>query len=128
MKQITDCIKVETNGESLINITDYIKNLIKKYEINSGLINIFIQHTTASLIVQENADDYVKDDLISFFNNIISKDILFKHNYEGDDDMPAHIKSCLNKTSCTFSVLKKKLIIGIWQGIFLFEHRKAKKK
>ncbi len=127
MKQITDSFMIETHGESLIDITNHINNLINKKKLNSGIINISIQHTTASLIVQENADDYVKEDLISFFNKIIPKDTLFKHNYEGDDDMPAHIKSSLNKTSCTFSVFKKKLKIGIWQGIFLFEHRNTKR-
>ena len=127
MKQITDSFMIETHGESLIDITNHIKHLIEKKKLNSGIINISIQHTTASLIVQENADDNVKEDLISFFNKIIPNDTVFKHNFEGDDDMPAHIKSSLNKTSCTFSVLKKKLKLGIWQGIFLFEHRQIKR-
>ena len=127
MKQITDSFMISTNGESLTNITNYIENLIIKKGLNTGILNISIQHTTASLMIQENADDNVKEDLIKFFRKIIPNDILFKHNSEGDDDMPAHIKSSLNQTSCTVSVLKKKLKLGVWQGIFLFEHRKAKK-
>ena len=109
MKQITDSFRVSTNGESLTNITKYIENMIIKKELNTGLINISIQHTTASLIIQENADDNVKKDLLNFFKRIIPNDLLFNHNFEGDDDMPAHIKSSLNKTSCTISVLKKKI-------------------
>ena len=128
MKQITESFMIRTNGESLTNITNYIENLIMKKKLNTGIINISIQHTTASLMIQENVDDNVKEDFIKFFKKIIPNDILFKHKREGDDDMPAHIKSSLNKTSCTISVLKKKLKLGIWQGIFLFEHRKAKKK
>ena len=123
MRQEFFTLEINTNGQKLYEFTEKTIQWIKKLKINNGLLNLSIQHTSASIIVQENADDYVKEDLISFFNKIIPKDTLFKHNYEGDDDMPAHIKSSLNKTSCTFSVLKKKLKIGIWQGIFLFEHR-----
>lgn len=122
MKQVFDTLKFKTNGKQLINITNDINHFVNENFINDGLLNLSILHTSASLLIQENADDTVLFDLLKFFNNI-TKNIKYLHDTEGEDDMPAHIRSALTQSNLSLSVNNKSIVLGVWQGIFLFEHR-----
>ena len=121
--QITGSIRITTKGPNLIEITKDIMHWLKIKECLKGLLNIHIMHTSASLIVQENADSTVLEDIIEYYSNSVPSDYKYKHNTEGEDDMPAHIKSSLTLTSISLSVQAKSLMLGTWQGIYLFEHR-----
>ena len=124
MKQEFFDFRIDTNGQKLYEFTDQIINWIKKNNFRNGILNLNIQHTSASLIVQENADPDVQTDLINYFNKIVPMDTsLYTHTTEGKDDMPAHIKSSLTNNQITLSVKNEKLILGTWQGLYLFEHR-----
>ena len=126
MKQEYFDFRINTNGQNLYEFTDQIIDWIKKNDFKNGILNLSIQHTSASLIVQENADPDVQTDLINYFNKIVPMDnSLYIHTTEGKDDMPAHIKSSLTNNQITLSVKNKKLILGTWQGLYLFEHRLA---
>ena len=117
-------IKIKTNGQKLIEITSKVLDIVESTSIKEGILNLSILHTSASLIVQENADQDVKKDLLNFFDSTVPMDpSLYIHNIEGKDDMPAHIKTALTNTHITLSIRSKKLILGTWQGIYLFEHR-----
>ena len=117
-------IKIKTNGQKLIEITGKVLNIVESTSIKEGILNLNILHTSASLLVQENADPDVKKDLLSFFDITVPMDpSLYIHNIEGKDDMPAHIKTALTNTHITLSIRSKKLVLGTWQGIYLFEHR-----
>ena len=117
-------IKIKTNGQKLIEITSKVLEIVESTSIKEGILNLSILHTSASLIVQENADPDVKKDLLNFFDSTIPMDpSLYIHNIEGKDDMPAHIKTALTNTHITLSIRSKKLVLGTWQGIYLFEHR-----
>jgi len=117
-------LKISTNGQKLYEFTDKTLDWIKKNQFNNGLINISIQHTSASLIVQENADPDVQTDLINYFDKLAPmKNDLYIHTTEGKDDMPAHIKSALTNNQISLSIKDKELLLGIWQGLYLFEHR-----
>ena len=124
MKQKFFNLKVNTSGQRLYEITDKTIEWIKKNSFNNGILNMSIQHTSASLIVQENADPDVQKDLINYFDKLVPMDEkLYIHSSEGKDDMPAHIKSALTNNQISLSIKKSKLILGTWQGIYLFEHR-----
>ena len=124
MKQEFFDFIINTNGQRLYEFTDQIINWIKKNKFKNGMLNLNIQHTSASLIVQENADPDVQTDLINFFNKLAPMDnSLYIHTAEGKDDMPAHIKSSLTNNQINLSIKDGKLILGIWQGVYLFEHR-----
>ena len=115
---------ISTKGRGVYKIDNRIKNWIESQQIHSGLITIFIPHTSASLLIQENADPDVLKDLNSFFNRLIPDgDPLYEHQAEGPDDMPAHIRSALTQTQLSIPVKENKMVLGIWQGIYLFEHR-----
>ena len=115
---------IKTNGNKLIKITEKILNFADRSEISNGIINISILHTSASLIIQENADDDVQKDILNFYDKLVPmEENLYIHNTEGKDDMPAHIKSTLTNSNLTLSIKNNKLILGTWQGIYLFEHR-----
>ena len=117
-------LQISTNGQKLYEFTDKTLEWIKKNQFNNGLINISIQHTSASLIVQENADPDVQTDLINYFDKLAPmKNDLYIHTAEGKDDMPAHIKSALTNNQISLSIKDKKLLLGTWQGLYLFEHR-----
>ena len=117
-------LEIKTDGIKLYNFTDETKNWIKKNKFSDGIINLSIQHTRASLIVQENADPDVQIDLINYFDKLAPmNNKLYTHTTEGKDDMPAHIKSALTNNQISLSVKSNKLILGTWQGIYLFEHR-----
>ena len=127
MKQVFSEITMETKGQGLYNFTNKTLNWVNKQKINNGILNINILHTSASLVIQENADPDVLDDLKFFFDKLVPMDNkLYKHTTEGKDDMPAHIKSALTNNQITLSIKDKKLILGTWQGLYLFEHRLEK--
>ena len=126
MKQEFFDLKINTNGQKLYEITDQIIDWIKENSFKNGILNLSIQHTSASLIVQENADPDVQTDLINYFNKLAPMDnSLYTHTTEGKDDMPAHIKSSLTNNQITLSIKDGELILGTWQGLYLFEHRLA---
>ena len=120
---------LNTNGQSLYEFTTQTNKWINDNKFNNGIINISIQHTSASLIIQENADPDVQIDLINFFNKLVPMDnSLYIHTTEGKDDMPAHIKSALTNNQISLSIKNNELLLGIWQGLYLFEHRIEKQK
>jgi len=124
MKQEFFDLKINTNGQKLYEITDQIIDWIKENSFKNGILNLNIQHTSASLIVQENADPDVQTDLINYFNKLVPMDnSLYTHTTEGKDDMPAHIKSSLTNNQITLSIKNGELLLGTWQGLYLFEHR-----
>ena len=124
MRQNFFNLVVNTSGQRLYEITDQTIEWIEKNNFTNGILNLSIQHTSASLIVQENADPDVQRDLINYFDKLVPMDDqLYIHSSEGKDDMPAHIKSALTNNQISLSIKKSKLILGTWQGIYLFEHR-----
>ncbi|MDC2980537.1 secondary thiamine-phosphate synthase enzyme YjbQ [Candidatus Pelagibacter sp.] len=124
MKQEFYNLKIDTNGQRLYEFTDQTLNWIEKNNFKNGILNLSIQHTSASIIVQENADPDVQTDLINYFDKLVPmNNKLYVHTTEGKDDMPAHIKSALTNNQISLSVKNKRLLLGTWQGIYLFEHR-----
>ena len=127
MKQVFHEITINTKGQGLYDFTNKTISWLKKQSIENGMLNINILHTSASLVIQENADPDVLYDLKNFFDKLAPMDNkLYKHTTEGKDDMPAHIKSTLTNNQLTLSFKNKKLILGTWQGLYLFEHRLEK--
>jgi secondary thiamine-phosphate synthase enzyme len=124
MRQVFFNLKVKTFGLKLYEFTDKTYNWIKENNFKNGIINLSIQHTSASLIIQENADPDVQTDLINYFDKLAPMDNkLYTHTAEGKDDMPAHIKSTLTNNQILLSIKNRSLLLGTWQGIYLFEHR-----
>ena len=124
MKQEFFNFKIDTNGQKLYEFTDQLIDWINKNNFTNGIINLNIQHTSASLIVQENGDPDVQTDLINYFNKLAPMDnSLYTHTTEGKDDMPAHIKSSLTNNQITLSIQNGEVLLGTWQGLYLFEHR-----
>ena len=124
MKQEFYNHKISTNGQKLYEFTNDTIQWIHQNNFKNGIINLSIQHTSASLIVQENADPDVQNDLINFFNKLAPMDKkLYVHTTEGKDDMPAHIKSALTNNQISLSIKNGKILLGTWQGLYLFEHR-----
>jgi len=116
--------QVNTNGQQLYEFTSEIVQWVNKNKFKNGILNLNIQHTSASLIVQENADPDVQTDLVNYFNKLVPMDkSLYIHTTEGKDDMPAHIKSSLTNNQITLSIKNSEIILGTWQGLYLFEHR-----
>ena len=124
MKQEFFNLKINTTGQRLYEFTDQTIQWINKNNFKSGMLNLSIQHTSASLIVQENADPDVQTDLINYFDKLVPMDNkLYVHTTEGKDDMPAHIKSALTNNQISLSIKDSELLLGTWQGLYLFEHR-----
>jgi len=124
MKQEFFNLKITTTGQKLYEFTDQTIQWINKNNFKSGMLNLSIQHTSASLIVQENADPDVQTDLINYFDKLVPMDNkLYVHTTEGKDDMPAHIKSALTNNQISLSIKDSELLLGTWQGLYLFEHR-----
>ena len=124
MKQIFDEIILNTKGSGLYDFTEQTKSFVKKNKLLNGIFNINILHTSASLTIQENADPDVLYDLNNFFKKLVPmNNELYKHTTEGKDDMPAHIKSALTSSHLTLSIKNRNIILGTWQGLYLFEHR-----
>ena len=124
MKQKFFNLQINTSGQRLYEFTDYTTHWIKENNFKNGMINLTIQHTSASLVVQENADPNVQTDLINYFDKLVPMDNkLYVHTTEGKDDMPAHIKSAITNNQISLSVKNRELLLGTWQGLYLFEHR-----
>ena len=124
MKQEFYNLQINTNGQKLYEFTNDTIQWISQNTFKNGILNLSIQHTSASLIVQENADPDVQTDLINYFDKLAPMDNkLYVHTTEGKDDMPAHIKSALTNNQISLSVKDSKILLGTWQGIYLFEHR-----
>ena len=124
MKQIFHEIILNTKGSGLYDFTDHTKSFVKKKNLMNGILNINILHTSASLTIQENADPDVLYDLNNFFKKLVPmNNKLYKHTTEGEDDMPAHIKAALTNSHLTLSIKNSEIILGTWQGLYLFEHR-----
>ena len=117
-------IEISTKGKGLYEITDQVRRFLSENPVDTGLLTVFIRHTSASLIIQENADPDVQEDLNAFFDRLAPDDSRFyKHNSEGPDDMPAHIRAALTLTQVSIPVVQGRLGLGTWQGIYIFEHR-----
>ena len=124
MKQEFFNLEINTNGQRLYEFTDQTLEWIKKNSFKNGILNLSVLHTSASLIVQENADPDVQKDLVNYFDKIVPMDnMIYTHTTEGRDDMPAHIKSALTNNQISLSIKNGNLILGSWQGLYLFEHR-----
>ena len=124
MSQSFDEIVLNTKGRGLYDITARIIDWIDKQEIKDGLLTLLIQHTSASLLINENYDADVQKDLESFFSRLVKDgDKLFTHTIEGDDDMPTHIRTALTQTNLSIPIKSRKMLLGQWQGIYIFEHR-----
>ena len=119
-------LEICTNGKGLYEITDEIQSKIDKCGVRNGTVTVFVQHTSCSVIIMENADPTARRDLEEFFDRLIPEDAdYFTHGSEGSDDMPSHIRMVLTRTSETVPIMEGKMELGTWQGIFLFEHRRA---
>ena len=126
MRQMTGEITMKTSGRKLYDITKKIDSWMESSPIQTGLLTLYIRHTSASLLIQENDDPEVLRDIERFFDRLVPQgDPLFRHTAEGPDDMPAHIRSALTATSLSIPVQSGRLALGTWQGIFLYEHRTA---
>jgi secondary thiamine-phosphate synthase enzyme len=119
-------LEIRTNGKGLYEITDEIQSKINKCSVRTGTVTVFVQHTSCSVIIMENADPTARRDLEEFFDRLVPEDAdYFTHGSEGSDDMPSHIRMVLTRTSETVPIMEGKMQLGTWQGIFLFEHRRA---
>ena len=121
MSQVT--LEIHTSPKTFLDITSLIQDCIKNSDIKNGVCHLFIKHTSASLVIQENYDPSVRQDFETIFSKLAPEDFPYVHNMEGKDDMPAHIRSALTSTSETVPVVNGKLSLGTWQGIYVWEHR-----
>jgi secondary thiamine-phosphate synthase enzyme len=121
-----DRIEIRTNGKGLYEITDEVQSKIDKCGVQNGTATVFVQHTSCSVIIMENADPTARRDLEAFFDRLVPEDTdYFTHGSEGRDDMPSHIRMILTRTSETVPIADGKMQLGTWQGVFLFEHRRV---
>ena len=124
MRQASTALELQTSGQRLYEITREVARWVADQDMEDGLLTLFCRHTSASLLIQENAAPEVKDDIIAFFGRIAPEDrTLYEHDDEGPDDMPAHLKTALTQVSMTIPLVNGRLVLGTWQGIYLFEHR-----
>ncbi len=124
MRQHQEALAIETRGLNLVEFTRDVARIVKASAIETGVAHVFCRHTSASLLIQENADPDVQRDLLAFFKRLVPDgDPLFIHRAEGPDDMPAHVKSALTQTSLTIPIANGRMMLGTWQGLYLFEHR-----
>jgi secondary thiamine-phosphate synthase enzyme len=126
MKMTLHRLQVATRGKGLYEITDQIAGWLESAQVRGGLLTVFVQHTSASLTIQENADPDVVHDLNTFFNRLVPEDNrLYRHTVEGSDDMPAHIRAALTLAQISIPIEQGRMALGTWQGVYLFEHRAA---
>ncbi len=116
-------LTIATPGPGLVEVTDEVSNWVAGQAVANGLLTLFIRHTSASLTIQENADPDVQADLLAFFRHLVPEGAGYRHDAEGPDDMPAHIKAALTQTSLSIPIMGGRLALGTWQGIYVFEHR-----
>ena len=125
MQQVTEILRVQTTRQGLVEITDRVRDWVTAQSLQTGLLTIFCQHTSASLLIQENAAKAVRDDLEAYFSHIAPEDATaYSHDDEGPDDMPAHLRTALTQVQLSIPIMDRKLALGTWQGIYLFEHRR----
>jgi secondary thiamine-phosphate synthase enzyme len=121
-----DQVEIRTHGKGLYELTDEVQGKIDRSGVENGIVTLFVQHTSCSIVLMENADPTARHDLEEFFNRLVPEDAdYFKHRSEGSDDMPSHLRMVLTRTSETVPIAQGKMQLGTWQGIFLFEHRRA---
>lgn len=125
MRQEHGELVVTTNGQGLVLVTGQVRHWVDSTGIASGLLTLFCRHTSASLLVQENASEAARDDLERYFRHIAPESDRYVHDEEGPDDMPAHLRTALTNTSLSIPVIGHRPVLGTWQGIYLFEHRRA---
>jgi len=126
MRVYSERLEIRTNGKGTYEITDHVRAVIDKCSVRDGIVTVFVQHTSCSLIAMENAAPAARRDLEKFFDKLVPEDAgYFEHDDEGPDDMPSHIRMVLTRTSETVPIVDGKMQLGTWQGIFLFEHRRA---
>lgn len=126
MNQATHTLTIKTSGRGLVETTEEIARWLSQQEVTAGLLTVFCRHTSASLLIQENADPDVLKDLEAFFERIAPEESgRYIHDAEGPDDMPSHIRAALTQTQLSIPVVSGKMALGTWQGIYLFEHRRA---
>ena len=118
-----DLLEFRTDPKSFLDITSHVQDFVTSSDIQNGVCHLFIKHTSASLVIQENYDPSVRQDFETIFSKLVPEDFPYVHNMEGKDDMPAHIRSALTSTSETVPVVNGKLSLGTWQGIYVWEHR-----
>jgi secondary thiamine-phosphate synthase enzyme len=124
VRQFTHLLQIATRGKGLYEFTRDIEAWLREHPTDNGLLTVFCQHTSASLVIQENADPDVVADLADFFTRLVPEDTrLYRHTAEGPDDMTSHIRSALTQTQLAIPILKGRLALGTWQGVYLFEHR-----
>jgi secondary thiamine-phosphate synthase enzyme len=129
MKQTNCEIEIQTRGKGLYNITARVQSWVEAQVCRTGLLTVFVRHTSASLMIQENADPDVLRDLNDFFARIVPEDDrLYRHTTEGSDDMPAHIRTALTQTHLSIPVIAGGMALGTWQGLYLFEHRHGRQQ
>jgi secondary thiamine-phosphate synthase enzyme len=125
MKQKQATITVSTRGPGFSDVTDQVQRFVRESGIENGVLTIFVAHTSASLLIQENADPDVLRDLADAFSRLAPRDEDYRHRTEGPDDMPAHIRAALTQTSLSIPISKSAAALGVWQAIYVFEHRDA---
>ena len=125
MKQKINTLKIKTKGQGLYEFPSNILKYVNETKIKTGLLTLYLKHTSCSLLIQENADSDVKKDLLTFFSKIAPENENYIHKSEGPDDMPAHIKSSLTQTNLSIPIENYQIVLGTWQGVYLFEHRKS---
>lgn len=125
MPQAQDTLTIRTPGRGFTDITSKVRAFLTTHRCQTGLVTIFCRHTSASLLIQENADPSVRRDLEAYFERIAPESPIYEHATEGPDDMPAHIRTALTQTHLAIPVVNSELALGTWQGIYLFEHRRA---
>ena len=125
MRQACHTLTVATAGQGLVPVTRAVEAWVAEQGIATGLLTLFIRHTSASLLIQENADPTVRADLEAFFKWLAPEDVGYRHSAEGPDDMPAHIRSALTQTQLSIPVAEGRLVLGTWQGLYVWEHRRA---
>jgi secondary thiamine-phosphate synthase enzyme len=126
VRQLTIVIRIETRRRGLTDITDQVVAWLRDAKLREGLLTVFVRHTSASLLIQENADPEVRRDLERFFARLVPDgDPLFEHTTEGPDDMPAHVRAALTQTQLSIPVVDSRLVLGTWQGIYVYEHRRT---
>lgn len=123
MKQSVHALRIMTRGQGLYEFTSEINDWLARQKIQTGLLTVFCRHTSASLLIQENADPTVQHDIKAYFSRIAPEDGPYVHNYEGPDDMPAHLKTALTQVQLSIPIVTGSLVLGTWQGVYLFEHR-----
>jgi secondary thiamine-phosphate synthase enzyme len=123
LNQSTHTLQIQTRGQGLYECTSPTTEWLRRQKIETGLLTLFCRHTSASLLIQENADPTVRSDIEAYFSRLAPENGPYEHNYEGPDDMPAHLRTALTQVQLSIPVIQGNLALGTWQGIYLFEHR-----